>query len=137
MGIDAMIEALELVRAGKAPAIVQDESQATYESWCGKKEAEIDWSKPVSDVYNLIRGCDPQPGAWTTHKGAVAQIYDCCRSEGTGTPGEIMEVRAEGVRVAARDGAITLKRVRGSGQKIAAAEWAAQAGLRVGNRLGR
>jgi methionyl-tRNA formyltransferase len=137
MGIDAMMEALELVRAGKAPAIAQDESQATYESWCGKKEAEIDWSKPVSDVYNLIRGCDPQPGAWTTHKGAVAQIYDCCRSEGTGTPGEIMEVRAEGVRVAARDGAITLKRVRSGGQKIASAEWAAQVGLRPGDRLGR
>src|ERR671922_2886954 len=40
MGVDAMMEALDLVRAGKAPAIPQDESQATYESWCGKKDAE-------------------------------------------------------------------------------------------------
>jgi methionyl-tRNA formyltransferase len=137
MGVEAMMEALELVRVGRAPSILQDESQATYESWCGKKEAEIDWSKAASDVYNLIRGCDPQPGAWTTHKGAVTQIYDSVRSEGAGAPGEIIEVSAAGVRVAARDGAITVKRVRSGGQKIAAAEWAAQAGLRTGDRLGK
>ena len=137
MGVEAMMEALDLVRAGKAPSTPQDESQATYESWCGKKEAEIDWSKRAPDVYNLIRGCDPQPGAWTTHKGAVTQIYDSARSEGAGAPGEIIEVAPAGVRVAAGGGVITLKRVRSGGQKIAAAEWAAQTGLRVGDRLGQ
>jgi methionyl-tRNA formyltransferase len=137
MGVDAMMEALTLVREGKAPSIPQDDSQATYESWCGKKEAEVDWSKLASDVYNLIRGCDPQPGAWTTHKGAATQIYDSARSEGAGAPGEIIEVAPAGVRVAAGDGAITVKRVRSGGQKIAAAEWAVQAGLRVGDRLGK
>jgi methionyl-tRNA formyltransferase len=136
MGVDAMMEALQLVREGRAPAIPQDDSQATYESWCGKKEAQIDWSKPASEIYNLIRGCDPQPGAWTTHNGTVTQIYDSARSEGKGAPGEVIEVTAGGVRVAARDGAITLKRVRSGGQKIAAAEWAAQASLRQGDRLG-
>lgn len=137
MGVDAMMEALALVRAGKAPALPQDESQATYESWCGKKEAKIDWSKAASEVYNLIRGCDPQPGAWTTHKGGGVQIYDSGRSEGDGAPGEIIEISAAGVRVAARGGAITIKRLRAGGQKIAAAEWAAEAGLRTGDRLGR
>jgi methionyl-tRNA formyltransferase len=138
MGVDAMMEALDLVREGKAPALPQDESQATYESWCGKKDAEIDWSRTASELYNLIRGCDPQPGAWTTHKGDVVQIYDSAGAEGGGTPGEIIEVAAAGVRVAAREGAIMVKRVRPSGgQKIASAEWAAQAGLRTGDRLGQ
>jgi methionyl-tRNA formyltransferase len=138
MGVDAMMEALDLVREGKAPALPQDESLATYESWCGKKDAEIDWSRSASELYNLIRGCDPQPGAWTTHKGDVVQIYDSAGAEGEGAPGEIIEVAAAGVRVAAREGAIMIKRVRPSGgQKIASAEWAAQAGLRTGDRLGR
>ena len=138
MGVDAMMEALDLVREGKAPALKQDESQATYESWCGKKDAEIDWSRTDSELYNLIRGCDPQPGAWTTHKGEVVQIYDSARSEGKGAPGEIIEATAAGLRVAARDGAILIKRVRAKGgQKIAAAEWAAQAGLRPGGRFGQ
>lgn len=137
MGVDAMMEALELVRQGKAPSIVQDESKATYESWCGKKDAEIHWSKPVSEVYNLIRGCDPQPGAWTTHNGATIQIFDSARSEGRGASGEIIEVTPDGIRVAADGGAITLKRVRSGKQKVTAAEWAAEAGLRAGDRLGR
>lgn len=138
MGVDAMMEALDLVREGKAPAHPQDESQATYESWCGKKDAEIDWSRSASELYNLIRGCDPQPGAWTTHKGDVVQVYDSAGAEGGGAPGQIIEVAEAGVRVAAREGAIMIKRVRPSGgQKIASAEWAAQAGLRTGDRLGR
>ena len=138
MGVDAMMEALRLVREGRAPAIPQDGSQATYESWCGRKDAEIDWSRPASDIYNLIRGCNPQPGAWTTHSGAVTQIFDCALSEGGCEPGEIIEMAAAGVRVATRDGAITIKRVRNStGAKISAAEWVAEAGIRTGDRLGR
>lgn len=138
MGVDAMMEALDLVRQGRAPVIPQDESLATYESWCGKKDAEIDWSRSTAEIYNLIRGCDPQPGAWTTHNGAVTQIYDCVRSEGGCEPGEIIEVAAAGVRVATSDGAITVKRVRNStGKKISSAEWVAEAGLRTGARLGQ
>lgn len=137
MGVDAMMEALELVRAGKAPSIRQNEADATYESWCGRKDAEIDWSKSAAEVYNLIRGCDPQPGAWTTHAGSALQVYDSARSEGSGRPGEILEVVATGLRVAARGGAILIKRVRPQGgQKLAAAEWASQAGLRSGDHLG-
>jgi len=138
MGVDAMMEALDLVREGRAPAIRQDESQATYESWCGKKDSEIDWARPASDLYNLIRGCDPQPGAWTIHQGGVVQIYDSARADGKGQPGEIIERAESGLRVAAGNDALLLKRVRAAGgQKIGASEWAAKAGLRVGDRLGQ
>ena len=138
MGVDAMMEALDLVRAGKAPSIAQDHAQATYESWCGKKESEIDWSKPASEIYNLVRGCNPQPGAWTTHKGAVTQIFDCAPADGGCEPGEVLEIATPGVRVAAGRGAITIKRVRNStGRKISAAEWVEEAGVRTGDRLGK
>lgn len=138
MGVDAMMEALQLVREGRAPVIPQDASQATYESWCGKRDAEIDWSKSSSEIYNLIRGCNPQPGAWTTHNGAVTQIFDCALSEGGCEPGEVLEIASAGVRVATADAAITIKRVRNStGQKITAAEWVEEAGVRTGDRLGR
>jgi methionyl-tRNA formyltransferase len=35
MGVDAMLEGVDLVKAGKAPRIKQDESKATYEGRCG------------------------------------------------------------------------------------------------------
>ena len=66
LGIEAIVEAVDLIKAGNPPHIVQDESQASYDPPCGDEHAKIDWSKPAQEVYNLIRGCDPQPGAHTT-----------------------------------------------------------------------
>src|SRR5437870_3899324 len=62
MGVQAMLEAADLVLAGRHAEAAQDESQASYEGWCRSAEAEIDWTKPVDHVYNLIRGCNPAPG---------------------------------------------------------------------------
>ncbi|MGH6922473.1 MAG: methionyl-tRNA formyltransferase [Propylenella sp.] len=137
MGVDAMIEALDLVRTGKAPKIPQDHSKATYESWCRKANAAVDWSKPTADVYNLIRGCDPQPGAWTTRGGAEVQLFDSRHGEGSGAPGTVLGVSGDGVTVATSDGAILVKRVRAAGGgKIAASEWASAAGVKTGESLG-
>src|SRR5258706_12691729 len=76
MGVQAMLEAADLVLAGKHREIAQAESQASYEGWCRANEAKIDWAKPIDQVYNLIRGCNPAPGAWTTFNGNKLQIFD-------------------------------------------------------------
>ena len=137
MGVDAMLEAVDLVRDGKAPRIAQDESQATYESWCRKADAEIDWSKPAAEVYNLIRGTDPQPGAWTVIGGTEAQIYDATPGDRTGAAGSNLAVTEHGFEVAAADGSIVVKRVRPKGaKKMEAGEFAKESGLQEGTRLG-
>jgi methionyl-tRNA formyltransferase len=137
LGIEATLEAIDLVRAGSPPHIKQDESQATYESWCRKGDAEIDWAKPVAEVYNLIRGTNPQPGAWTTLNGAEVQIYDARRAEGSGLPGEVTAVSDEGVLVQAGGGRILVQRVRPKGaDKLSAVEWANAAGVAAGTRFG-
>src|SRR6201982_1623993 len=46
MGVEAMLESVDLVKAGKAPRIKQDEAKATYEGRCGPDNAHIDWGKP-------------------------------------------------------------------------------------------
>jgi methionyl-tRNA formyltransferase len=74
MGIEAIVEAVELIKKGKALRIPQDESKATYEPPCDDRVASIDFEKPIQDVYNLIRGCDPQPGAYTAFKGKEGSI---------------------------------------------------------------
>ncbi|MDA1100147.1 MAG: methionyl-tRNA formyltransferase [Proteobacteria bacterium] len=137
MGVAAMLEGVDLVRAGNAPAIVQNEAEATYESWCTADDVAIDWTQSVATVHNLIRGADPQPGAWTRHDGKRLQIYDCARLDAAGgAPGEVMAIGAAGMEVAAGDGRILVKRVRGEGQKMAAADYAAATGLGTGMRLG-
>ena len=46
LGVDACVEAANLLDAGNAPKIAQDDTKSTYESWCRKADARIDWKKP-------------------------------------------------------------------------------------------
>jgi len=76
MGVAALIEAADLVVSGRAQAVPQDECCASYEGWCRDPEARINWHTHVDQVYNLIRGCDPAPGAWTLFNQKRLQLYD-------------------------------------------------------------
>lgn len=136
MGVDAMIESLDLVKAGKAPHIVQNLDEGSYESWFRKADAAIDWSKSASDIYNVIRAGNPQPGAWTTHNGAEVKVFDSAKGTASGAPGTVLDVSDDGITVAAGEGSITMKRVRADGGKIPAAEYAAASGLKAGDVLG-
>ena len=69
MGVKAMLEAADLVVAGKHREQAQDESLATYEGWFREAEARINWANHVDFVHNLIRGSNPAPGAWTSLNG--------------------------------------------------------------------
>jgi methionyl-tRNA formyltransferase len=139
LGVEALVESIELVKKGIAPRIPQDESQASYEGLCTKKESVIHWFQPVTKVYNLIRGTNPQPGAITHFQGKRLKIFDSELLAGSisGLPGEIVNTTKQGFAVAAINGAILVKRVQVEGfAKIASPEFAEQAHLKVGDRLG-
>ena len=138
LGVEAMLEAVDLVRDGKAPKIRQDPGAGSYEGWCRKADVEIDWSQPVDRVYNLIRGANPQPGAWTTVRGEELRIFDCRKEHGVNAaPGTVIGVGDDGIVVAAGGGAIRVMKLRPAGAgKIAAAELAASGALPVDTRLG-
>jgi methionyl-tRNA formyltransferase len=138
IGVDAMVEAVDLVREGRAPRIVQDEAQATYESWCRKDDVEVDWSQPVRKVYDLIRGGNPRPGAWTTAGGEQVEVLDSERvDDDTGAPpGQVVAIDGDRLVVAAGGGAIAVRVVRADGDKTAAGEWARGAGIEPGAVLG-
>jgi methionyl-tRNA formyltransferase len=137
MGVEAMVESVDLVREGRAPKIVQDEAAATYESWCRKADVEIDWSHPVRDVHNLIRGADPRPGAWTTVGGEEVQILGAQRVDGDpgAAPGEVVSIDGDRLVVAAGGGAIAVREIRDGGEKVSAADYAKQTGLTPGALL--
>src|ERR1044072_4374236 len=87
MGVEAMLESVDLVKAGKAPRIKQDESKATYESRATAAIAKIDWGKPWRQIDPLIRGCNPAPGAWTSLDGKTVKIFDAPPVPAAGTEG--------------------------------------------------
>jgi len=138
LGIEAIGEAVELIKAGDPPRIVQDESKANYDPICKDEHAKIDWSKPAPEVYNLIRGCDPQPGAHSTHKGKLVRIFDARLQIGNSAApaGQVTGIGAEEITVALNGGTLTIRKARGDGAKVSAAEFTKHSGLSVGDRLG-
>ena len=135
--VDSVLDVVNLFRAGNPPHIVPDEAQATYERRCIKKHARIDWNKPVAQVYNLIRGTNPAPGAWTIYNGEELGIFDCAQLPGDGISSRVVDVSDEGVTVQCIGGRILIKRLRPAGAgKLPAMEWAADNGIEKGVTLG-
>src|SRR3972149_483148 len=142
-GVKAILEAADLVMAGKHREVPQDESAASYEGWCRTAEARINWASHVDFIHNLIRGCNPAPGAWTTLGGKKLQIFDCrkhlFRTFGAvkGKVGEGSEIGAESFFVTAQGGRIeVLKAKHEDGKKGSASELAAAFGIATGTVLG-
>jgi methionyl-tRNA formyltransferase len=136
MGVDAILESIDLVKAGQAPKIPQDEAGATYEPPCDDKVAVVDFSKPAQEVYNLVRGCDPQPGAYAMFKGEKVRFYGPRLMEEVPEqdPGTIIAIDDSGFQVALSGGKLAIRKVRtAKGGKVAATEFAAEQGLNVGD----
>ena len=143
LGVAAMLEAADLVVAGKHREVAQDESQATYEGWCRAAESKIEWARPVDHVYNLIRGCNPAPGAWTTLAGKRLQIFDARKlpfrrfADVAGKMGEVTEVTAASFKVTAQGGRIEVLKARlEDGKKLGGGDLAQTAKVAAGTLLG-
>jgi methionyl-tRNA formyltransferase len=143
MGVQAMVEAADLVLAGKHTETVQDESRASYEGWCKSGEAKIDWAKPIDHVYNLIRGCNPAPGAWTTLNGKKLQIFDARKTlfrrfaDVPGKIGEVTNITDKSFKVTAQGGTIEVLRAKfEDGKKVSGGELAQSGGIAAGSQLG-
>jgi methionyl-tRNA formyltransferase len=139
MGIEAITKAVELIKEGKAPKIPQDESKATYEPPCDDRVASIDFKKPIRDIYNLIRGCDPQPGAYTAFKGKRVRFYDAKMelSESGKKPGEVLAIEPDRLIVAAKEGILKIGKLRvDKGDKIGPMEFEQWINAKVGDKFG-
>jgi methionyl-tRNA formyltransferase len=143
LGVSAMLGAADLVVAGKHKEVRQDESQASYEGWCRTAEAKIDWAKPIDHVFNLIRGCNPAPGAWTTHNGKKLQIFDARKivfrrfADVAGKIGEVTDISAQSFKVTAQGGMVEVLKARfEDGKKLVGGEIAQTGGIGAGSVLG-
>jgi methionyl-tRNA formyltransferase len=134
LGVEALLQASDLVTAGRATEWTQDEKEATYEGWVRDAEARINWANHVDFIYDLIRGCNPAPGAWTTLKseGGEQKLY-LFDSKKIMAPtfgsvrgkklGEVVSASPEGVRIHAQGGFIEVSRLRlGDGAKVKSTE---------------
>ena len=137
-GIAALLEASTMVMTRSHLELPQDESHASYEGWFHEDESRINWANHVDQVYNLIRACNPAPGAWTLLEGEKVWLFDSrkrpiARHSGVhGRPGQIAAISADAILINAHGGQIEVQRLRPEGgKKISAADYARQRGLKA------
>ncbi|MBE7158674.1 MAG: methionyl-tRNA formyltransferase, partial [Rhodospirillales bacterium] len=129
-----------LTTRGTAPALAQYEPDAGYEGIIRDAESQIHWASHIDHTYNVIRSCNPAPGAWTALNGRKLFLFDCrkitARTFGDVKGkkiGAVVSSTASGVTIHGQGGFIEVHRLRwADGRKIAAVE----AGLEPGMILG-
>jgi methionyl-tRNA formyltransferase len=118
---NALGDAMELLRQGRAPRHPQDNAQATYASKLAREDGRIDWNESAEVIERKIRAFNPWPGAFTTVSETGGREYrlkilsaDLVDLEGAG--GEFLRASDGDLIVAARRGALRFGRVQLEGK---------------------
>ncbi len=139
LGIKMVAKAVRLIRKGSADPIPQDNTQASFQPVIKESDTLIDWSQPTQQVYNLIRGSNPSPGAVSSLQGERLKVWEGIPCPAFGKPGEVIEILMDekGVVVSTGNGSILVQRVqyKNSG-KISAMDFIKEFNLKIGDRLG-
>jgi methionyl-tRNA formyltransferase len=73
LGARVLLETLD--RLDTLTPIPQRHEEATLAPRLRKVDGHIDWSRPAPDIVNLVRGCNPWPGATARGPGGLLSIW--------------------------------------------------------------
>lgn len=139
LGVEALLEALDLLAAQELPSRPQDDDHATSAPLLDREDGHIDWTRSATASYDRYRGVFVWPGSWfdlgdTTVK--VRRMRPAGQDATKSAPGEVLAVTADGVTVAAGSGALTLITVQpASKPSMSARDWANGYGIEPGVHL--
>jgi methionyl-tRNA formyltransferase len=141
IGAELLAETLRGLSEGKLARIQQDHSEFTYAPMLKRQDECIDWSIDGEKVVNLIRGMNPWPGAYTTHKTKIIKVWQAqsVSSQSDYQPGQVIEVdKNKGFIVQTGQGQVMIQEVQPQGGKrMAAAAFARGYGITTGDLLGK
>jgi methionyl-tRNA formyltransferase len=123
LGSEAVIETLALIAKGNVETIIQiDNSEIKTAYKLNRENCKIDWTKPASEIYNLIRGLSPYPSAWCIIKNNDEEwnvkIYEAkiISEKHSHKIGQIITSKRE-IKVAVNDGFIQIISLQLPGKK--------------------
>ena len=117
MGAEAIVSAVE--NLDQLEPVQQSEEGVTYAAKIEKSEAAIDWTKPATEVDQLVRGLSPFPGAWFEMNGTRVKVLNCMLVEGEGDAGHVLD---DALTVACAKGAIRLTQLQRAGKTVQSSE---------------
>jgi len=100
LGAETLRDGLALLKEGKLRPEPQNDAEATLAPMLTKETGRVDFSVGATAVRDLVRGCDPWPGAYTLLGGEVLKLFRPRRVSGSGTPGQVIGADRDGLIVA-------------------------------------
>lgn len=119
LGARALRETLAALAEGRARAEPQPAAGVTYAHKLNRAESDIDWRAPAAAIERQVRALQPWPVASTTLLDQPLRVLQC-RVETAppgAVPGQPLQADAEGILVAAGEGAVRLQRVQLPGKR--------------------
>lgn len=123
LGCGTVIETLKVIESGNATTTIQNDSSDIKTAYkLNKENCKIDWSKSITEIYNLIRGLSPYPAAWCFFSDKDEEwnvkIYEAkaILEEHTHTIGSLICTKKE-MKVAVKEGYIQILSLQFPGKK--------------------
>lgn len=80
VGSRLVVKTVQLIEADKISTIKQQETEGKAAPKIFSETCKINWNDTLNNIYNLIRGLNPYPAAWTTlinnHEEIKMKIFD-------------------------------------------------------------
>ena len=121
LGADLLSRVLTRFAAGDVAGTAQDESKVTFAPMLDKTMCPIDWNKTAQQVHDQVRGLHPWPVATATLGGTLFKVHQTVICDGSGEPGQILELTKTGLKVACGEGAVEIRSLQAEGGKRMAA----------------
>jgi len=141
VGVELLVQALELLAEGRAPRVPQEHARATMVGRIEPEDCRIDWTWSAAEIRNLVRACTPWPGAWCMWSGRRLRVERVAVVQNDlkhgGEPGEVVEIdRRWGPVICTGAGYLVIEQLRPEGRRsMTGAEFLRGAHMQVGDRL--
>lgn len=120
LGAQLLMQTLQQLEAGTCPRTLQNPDEASYYPLLKKETGLIDWTQSARTVFNLVRGVDPWPGAYTPMEDGTLKVWKAAaHAQSAGAqPGMVLRSSArEGLFVATGDGVLELLEIQAPGSR--------------------
>lgn len=125
LGAQTVVETVDCILDGTAPKMPQPKAtELKTAPKIFKETCKINWDNDCESIYNFVRGLSPYPTAWSelmndNTPSIPMKIYEVTteQTSHTHTPGTIVTDGKKDLKVACKDGFVTIKSLQLSGKK--------------------
>jgi methionyl-tRNA formyltransferase len=142
LGAQTLVDVVDLMAAGRAVEVPQDNAQATYAPKIERADGIVEWSRSAREIHNQIRGLHPWPHAHSDLEGERTILLQSAVENETGggetVPGTVFEAHGDRLVVGTGRGLLRVLMLQREGRRpVSAREFLAGRHVAPGARFTR